>query len=111
MISHLVLFKPRADMAAADRDRLLQALTTAAVDIPSIRSLRVGRRVRHGRPGYEQAMTQDFEYALFLEFDDVEGLTSYLEHPSHRALAEHFAPSAAAAALAYDYEIVDLKGL
>jgi hypothetical protein len=56
-------------------------------------------------------MTQDFEYALFLEFDDVEGLTSYLEHPSHRALAEHFAPSAAAAALAYDYEIVDLKGL
>lgn len=110
MISHVVLFKPRADMPAADRDRLLQALSTAAVDIPSIRSFRVGRRVRHGRPGYEQMMTEDFEYALILEFDDVEGLTAYLTHPNHGALAQAFGPAAAAAALAYDYEVVELKG-
>ena len=111
MISHLVLFKPRPDMTAADRDHLLQALSTAAVDIPTIRSFRVGRRIRHGRPGYEQMMTEDFEYALMLEFDDLEGLTAYLTHPNHGALARAFGPSAAAAALAYDYEIVELKGL
>jgi Stress responsive A/B Barrel Domain len=108
VISHIVLFKPRADMPAADRDRVLQALTTAAVDIPAIRSLRVGRRVVHGLPGYEQQMAQDFEYALILEFDDVEGLKSYLAHQNHAALGDHFTASAAAA-LAYDYEMLELK--
>ena len=109
MISHIVLFKPRPDMAAADRDRVLQALTAAAVDVPAIRSLRVGRRIRHQLPGYEQLMAQDFEYALILEFDDVDGLKSYLTHPNHAALGQHFTTSAAAA-LAYDYDMVELKG-
>jgi hypothetical protein len=108
VIAHIVLFKPRADMPAGERDRVLQALTTAAVDIPAIRSLRVGRRVVHGLPGYEQLMAQDFEYALILEFDDIEGLKTYLTHQDHAALGEHFTTSAAAA-LAYDYEMLELK--
>ena len=106
MIVHVVLFGPRADLAAADRQSILDSLTRAATGIPSIRRCRVGRRIRHGRPGYEQAMRDDLEYCLLVEFDDVEGLTTYLAHPAHAAFGLHFAQSAAAA-LAYDYEMLD----
>jgi hypothetical protein len=108
MIAHVILFEPKADMAPADRQNVLDALASAAAGIPSVRGLRVGRRVRHGRPGYEQMMQQDFEYAVIAEFDDVAGLTAYLAHPKHRAIGEHFTRSSAVA-LAYDYEMMDLK--
>jgi hypothetical protein len=108
VIAHVILFRPRADLSADARQGILEGLTAAATAIPSIRGLRVGRRVRHGRPGYEQAMREDFEYAVILEFDDLEGLTGYLSHPQHAALGEHFT-QASAAALAYDFEMVDLK--
>jgi hypothetical protein len=41
-----------------------------------------------------------------VEFDDVAGLTAYLEHPQHAAIGAHFTQSSSAA-LAYDYEIAD----
>jgi hypothetical protein len=110
MITHLILFKPKPDLSAADRQAVLDGLASAAVDIPSVRSLRVGRRVRHGRPGYEQVMAQDFEYAVIVEFDDLAGLTAYLSHPQHTALSQHFT-ELSSAALAYDYEMVDVKAL
>ena len=70
----------------------------------SVRRLRIGRRVRHGLPGYEQLMAEDFEYAVLIEFDDVEGLVAYLRIRSTPRSACTSAQSAAAA-LAYDYEI------
>jgi hypothetical protein len=33
---------------------------------------------------------------------------SYLAHPSHKAIGDHFTQSSSAA-LAYDYEMIDLK--
>lgn len=108
MIAHVVLFRPNGDMSSEERQAVLDGLASAAVDIPSVRSLRVGRRVRHGRAGYEQMMEQDFEYAVIVEFDDVAGLTTYLAHPKHNAIGEHFAGSSSAA-LAYDYEMIELK--
>lgn len=108
MIVHVILFSPRPDLAESDRRAVLEGLQSAAVDIPSVRRLRVGRRVLHGRPGYEQAMRESFEYAVIVEFDDVAGLTSYLAHPSHEAIGGHFTQSSSAA-LAYDYEMIDVK--
>ncbi|MCA1650596.1 MAG: Dabb family protein [Acidobacteria bacterium] len=107
MIAHVVLFRPRADLTDADRQRLLDDLTAAVAAIPEIRRLRIGRRMVHGLPGYEQAMHEDFEYAALMEFDDVDGLRAYLAHPSHAEVGRHFIASAAAA-LAYDYELVDV---
>ena len=103
MIVHVVLFSPRSDLSLTDRAAVLDSLTKAAREIPSIRRLRVGKRTRHGLPGYEQAMRDDYEYAVFIEFDDVAGLKAYLQHPSHAAAGQHFTASAAKA-LAYDYE-------
>jgi stress responsive alpha/beta barrel protein len=104
MIVHVVLFTPRADLADADRAALVGALEMASKNIPSIKRLRVGKRVKHALPGYEQMMRDDYEYAVIIEFDDVEGLKSYLQHPAHAAAGQHFTASASKA-LAYDYEV------
>ena len=108
MITHVVLFKPRADLTESQRQAILDDLKAAASGIPSVRAMRLGRRIRHGHPGYEQLMREDFEFIVTLEFDDVEGLTAYLSHPKHAAVGGHFVRSSAAA-LAYDYEIIDLN--
>ena len=107
MIAHIILFKPRPGLAAAERGAVLQALTHASRDIPGIRSFRVGKRVRHGLPGYEQMMPEDFEFLVIIEVDDLEALKGYLMHPSHAAFGAHFTQSSSAA-LAYDYEMVDV---
>lgn len=106
MISHVILFSPKPELSDTARRDLLEALVAAAADIPSIRKFRVGRRVRHGLPGYEQFMFDDFAFAAIVEFDDMDGLKEYLAHPSHAAIGRHFMASAARS-LAYDYTLVD----
>jgi hypothetical protein len=108
MIAHMILVKPKPDMTPEDRQAVLDGLRAAASGIASIRRLRVGRRVRHGRPGYEQLMRDDFEYAVIVEFDNLEGLTAYLSHPHHTAIGSYFT-NASSSALAYDYEMEEWK--
>ena len=103
MIAHVVLFKPRAELSESARRDLVETLTSALSEIPTIRRSRVGRRVLHGRP-YESLMRVNYEYAAILEFDDVEGLKAYLEHPTHDALGAQFF-AAFEEALMYDYEL------
>jgi hypothetical protein len=108
MVVHLVLFRPRANLADQAVRAFLDAVATAQQRIPSIRGFRVGRRVTHGRP-YEQLMREDFPYAAILEFDDVEGLKAYLQHPAHTALGEGLF-EALEAGLIYDYDVRDASG-
>lgn len=107
MIAHVILFSPKADLPASTREEVLAGLATAAATIPSIRRFRIGTRVTHGLPGYEQMMRQPFEFAAIIEFDDVAGLQAYLAHPAHEAIGGHFTASASNS-LAYDYELTDL---
>lgn len=104
MIAHIVLLQPRADLTEDERRDALETLKRAAAAVPEIRSLRLGRRVRHGLPGYEQMMKQDYEFALIIEVDDLPALIRYLQAPAHRALGSLFS-TATAAALAYDYDV------
>lgn len=105
MIAHVILFAPRGNLTGAQRLEILEAFTAAARSAPTVRSVRAGRRVRHGLPGYEAAMRENFEYLAILEFDDLAGLKAYLQHPAHAAAGRHFTASADAA-LAYDYAVV-----
>ena len=89
MITHVVLLRPRPGLSSEQRSGLAEALRTAIRSIPSIRRARVGRRLTHGRP-YEQLMRVDYEYAAFLDFEDLNGLKAYLEHPAHEELAKRF---------------------
>ena len=106
MIVHVVLFEPRPDLSDQTRQGIFADLRASAETIPSARRFRIGRRIRHGLPGYEQGMTDNYSYALVIEFDDVEGLTDYLRHPAHESLGRHFSQSAVRA-LAYDYAMSD----
>jgi hypothetical protein len=85
MVSHIVLFRPKSDLPAEARERLVAAFTAALRDIPHLLHARVGTRVTHGRP-YEEMMGVNYEYAAVLEFADVDRLKAYLEHPVHDAL-------------------------
>jgi hypothetical protein len=106
MIVHVVLFEPRADLSDALRQRVFDDLRRSAETIPSVRRFRVGRRVRHGIPGYEQAMDESFSFAAVVEFDDLGGLKTYLQHPAHETIGRHFHESVVRA-LAYDYAMFD----
>ncbi len=107
MISHIVLFKPRLTLGPVERTAIVEQLKTAIAQCPTVRGCRVGRRVQHGLPGYEQQMSEDYQFALILEFDDVDGLLAYLRNPAHAGIGGLFT-SAASASLAYDYEVVEL---
>ena len=106
MIAHIVLLQPRADLTEEQRRAALDTLAHAAANVPEIRRFRLGRRVKHGLPGYEQSMKADYDFALIIEVDDVPALTRYLTAPAHRALGDLFS-TATAAALAYDFEMID----
>jgi hypothetical protein len=107
LIVHIVFFEPREGLTDAEQRQILADLQHAAANIPSIRSLRLGRRILHGLPGYEQTMHVDYQYAAIFEFDDRAGLEAYLRHPAHEAAGRHFT-AAAAHSLAYDFEFESL---
>ena len=102
MIAHIVLLQPKAELTEAQRATALDTIRRSAADLSEVR-LRLGRRVKHGLPGYEQLMAQDYDYALIVEADDIDALKRYLQAPAHVALGQLFY-SATSAALAYDYE-------
>lgn len=106
MIAHVVLLRPRESLTARERQAALDALSRSAASVPGIARFRIGKRVRHGVPGYEQQMIEDYEFALILEFESVDALTAYLAAPAHGMLA-HLFTTATSAALAYDYDLRD----
>jgi len=103
VIAHIVLLQPKPDLTDTQRADALETIRTSAANIPDVRRFRLGRRVKHGLPGYEQLMPQDFQFALIVELDDLDALKRYLQAPAHDALA-HLFYTATAAALAYDYD-------
>jgi hypothetical protein len=105
MMTHVVLFSPRADLGETEIARLSTTLSTALAEIPSIRRYQVGRRVRLGT-AYDAAAPVDFGYVVLVEFDDRDGLIAYLRDPRHEALGQLFYETSALA-LASDFETVD----
>ena len=103
MIAHVVLLSPQPNLTPDQMERLVASLERAAHDIPSVRKVQVGRRLRLGH-GYEDLGTTHFGYCAIFEFDDVEGLEAYLRHPAHQELGARFYDSLAAG-LACDYEM------
>lgn len=107
MTTHVVMFKPKHDLSETDRRGLIDAFRRAIRDIPAVRAVRVGRRLRHG-VGYEDAMPDAADYLVTIEFDDVAALQTYLAHPSHADLGTRF-NEALSAALIYDFESMEVE--
>lgn len=82
MIRHVVAWKLSAtDEAekAADGEAIAAALNGLMGVVPSIRAISAGPNVV--APG------TNWDVALIVDFDDVEGLDAYQVHPSHVAVA------------------------
>jgi hypothetical protein len=108
MVIHLVLMKPRPDLSAAEREAFVAAFERALREIPSIRGVRVGRRVAHGA-GYE-ASAPNAEYVAVIDFDDLAALQAYLRHPAHEELGARFGTSLSWALVA-DFEVGGIEAL
>ncbi len=109
MVAHVVLLRARSTLGEAEREALLDAMRIAFTSIAEIRRVRIGRRILVGRP-YETQMAEHFEYSAILEFDSEADLRVYLDHPQHQDLGRRFF-EAAAAALVYDFTIVEPGGV
>jgi hypothetical protein len=103
MVSHVVLFRPKPDISESDRQAMFDALKVASTEIPSVRRFHVGTRVTHGAT-YERLAAEDYPFAAVIEFEDLDGLKSYLDHPKHERLGRLFY-ELLQAALVYDYEM------
>ena len=68
-----------------------------------MRSVRVGRRVRHGA-GYEQTSPDLADVFIAIDFDDIAGLQAYLRHPAHDDLGARF-NQAMESGVVYDFEV------
>ena len=109
MVSHLVLMKPRTDLSPADTRAFVDAFDRAMREIPTVRAVRVGRRVLHGA-GYEQSAPDAADYLVVIDFDDLAGLQTYLRHPAHEELGARFGRSLSSA-LVYDFELGGIEAL
>jgi len=105
MVVHVVLFRPKGEATASDRQAMFDALTVAAKEIPSVVRFHIGARVTHGA-AYERMMTEHFPFAAMVEFDELADLQAYLHHPKHQRLGELFY-TLLEVGLVYDYEIID----
>jgi hypothetical protein len=109
MLTHLVLMKSRPDLSDGDRAALIAAFERAVLEIPTVRRVQVGRRVRHGA-GYEQTAPDAADYIAQIDFDDLAGLQAYLRHPIHDELGARFGQSLSAA-MVYDFEVGGVEDL
>jgi hypothetical protein len=110
VISHIVLFRPKASLSKADRVALIVSLQHAVSGIGEIRRATIGRRILLDRAGYETQMAEHYEYSAILEFATEADLRAYLDHPAHHELGQCLFDSAEAV-LAYDFTHVDPTAL
>ena len=98
-----------ADLTEADRQAFASAFERATREIPSVRGVRVGKRVMHGA-GYEQTAPDAADFVAIIEFEDLPGLQEYLRHPAHEELGILF-QKLLAGAMVYDFEMDGLENL
>jgi len=110
VISHIVLFRPRATLTAEQRRTLVNALRAAVEGISEIKRATIGKRILLNRPGYEALMAEHYEYSAILECESEADLRAYLDHPSHNDLGKLLFTSAEAV-LAYDFLSANLTEL
>jgi hypothetical protein len=109
MVSHVVLMKPHPDLEPSARAALLDAFEHAPREIPTVRHVRLGRRIRHAA-GYEGSAPDVSDYFALIDFDDLAGLQTYLQHPAHAQLGARFGESLRVAWV-YDFEVGGVDAL
>ena len=109
MVWHVVMMKPRADISRSERAEFAAAFERPIREIPTVRQVRIGKRVTHGG-AYESGMPDSADVLAAIEFDDVAGLQAYLRHPAHDEVGAMFG-RLLSSALVYDFEVAGVEGL
>ncbi len=98
MVKHVVMFKFRGDIDVATRDEVAQSFKSAIEALPAkidfIRHVEVGRNVNSD---------EQFDVALYSEFDTLADVKAYAVHPDHLAASGLIKPYVEARACV-DYE-------
>lgn len=98
MIRHVVTWKLRAvdeTQRDADAQGVVDRLRSLVPLIPQIRSLEVARNTAYAE--------QNWHVVLIADFDDLEGLETYQQHPAHLEVAS-FVRSVVAERACVDFE-------
>ena len=98
---------PKADLSAHERHAFIAAFERAVKEIPSVRGVRIGRRVMTGA-NYESLSREIGDYMAIIDFDDRDGLDAYLRHPAHDALGARFYQTISSA-MVFDYNVGGLE--
>ena len=110
MLTHVVLFRPKPALPAADAEALVDAMERAARDIPAVRRFEVGRQTASA-PLYAAGPPPDFPFVAMVWVDDRAALDAYLAHPAHQALGAAFNAALGAALICdFDSDTVDAGG-
>jgi Stress responsive A/B Barrel Domain len=90
MLTHIVIWKYRADVEKETRDEHVKLLKNLATIIPEVKSLSVGFDTLK--------LPRSYDTGLVAIFDDRAGLDAYTVHPEHvkvanfgRSISEHAA--------------------
>src|SRR5581483_214139 len=81
---HVVVFTVKKD---APKDAVASAIADChemLSSIPSVRGLKVGRPADKATP----IAKKDYDFALLVQFENADGLMTYLEHPQHKKFLE-----------------------
>ncbi len=80
MVDHLVLFTVNDDASAEDIEDLLASLRGLKKGVPDVVDLSVGENFSERSQGYT--------HGLYVRFQTVDALRSYISHPEHQAIVE-----------------------
>ena len=98
MVDHLVLFTVREDAAAEDVEDLLSSLKALKSSIHNVIDLSVGENF--------SARSRRYTHGLFVRFQTVDDLQTYIDHPEHHAVVEKLdALTTGRLVVDYDHEI------
>jgi len=90
MFAHVGLFEPKGTTTEAERESFLNAMKVAFKQIPSVERSFVAKRQVIGASYEAKVGDQTYSYVSVVEFEDVQALKAYLEHPLHQQLGQLF---------------------
>ena len=90
VISHIVLFNAKAGLSEADVRLFAQQLRRTMAEIPSVIRASVGRRVSIDSGNPRNLGDTTYEFSAVVDFEDKQGLITYLSHPLHQELGRLF---------------------
>ena len=74
MLTHVVLYKLKAEVTPEEREKLLAEARRRLATIPGVMNLRAGTSIYPDDP---------YQAALVMDFEGIEGLDQYRVHPTH----------------------------